>query len=278
MNTARTAMLMALMTVLLVIIGQLLGGRQGAIIALVIAAIMNFFSYWSSDKIALMRYRAQLVTRDQAPELHEMVERLAQRGGLPMPKLYVIPSQTPNAFATGRDPQHAAVAVTEGALALLKPDEIAGVIAHELAHVKHRDILVGSIAATLAGAITMLAFWARFAMIFGGARDDRRGGGLELLAMAILAPIAAMLIQMAISRSREYMADAGGAKIAGSARPLANALVKLDDWASKRPMNAGQTTAHMFIVNPLRGGGISSLFSTHPPIEERVRRLREMTI
>ncbi len=278
MNTMKTGLLMVMMTVLLVIIGQLIGGRQGALTALIVAAVMNFFSYWSSDKIALMRYRAQSVTREQAPELYSTVERLANNGGLPMPKLYVIPSQTPNAFATGRNPQNAAVAVTEGALALLNREELAGVLGHELAHVKNRDILIQSIAATLAGAITMLAFWARFAMIFGGGRDDRRGGGLELLAMAILAPIAAMLIQMGISRSREYMADKGGAEIAGDSRPLANALVKLSEWSQKRPMQAGQTTAHMFIVNPLTGRGIASLFSTHPPTEERVRRLREMRL
>ncbi len=278
MNTVKTAMLMALMTVLLVIIGQLIAGNQGALIALIFAAVMNFISYWSSDKIALMRYRAQPITRSDAPGLYDMVERLSQRAGLPMPKLYIIPSQTPNAFATGRNPQHAAVAVTEGALALLDENEIAGVIGHELAHVKHRDILIQTVAATLAGAITMLAFWARFAMIFGGGRDDRRGGGLEVLAMAILAPIAAMLIQMGISRSREYLADEGGARIAGSSRPLANALLKLDDWARRKPMNASQTTAHMFIVNPLSGRGFSSLFSTHPPTEQRVQRLREMSL
>jgi len=280
MNALRTGILMSVMTVLLVIIGKLLGGNQGALTALVVAAVMNFLSYWSSDKIALMRYRAKPITRDQAPQLYDLVERLARSGDLPMPKLFVIPSQTPNAFATGRDPRHAAVAVTEGALGLLNSDELAGVIGHELAHVKNRDILVQSIAATMAGAITMLAFWARFAAIFGGGRsDERRGaGGLEVLVMAILAPIAATLIQMGISRSREYMADAGGAKIAGDPRPLANALVKLSDWAQKRPMNASPTTAHMFIVNPLTGGGITSFFSTHPPTEERVRRLREMRV
>jgi heat shock protein HtpX len=276
MNTIKTGILMALMTVLLVIIGQLLGGRQGALIALIMAAVMNFISYWSSDKIALARYRAKPITRDQSPELYNLVEGLANNGGLPMPKLFVIPSQTPNAFATGRNPENAAVAVTEGALALLSKEELAGVLGHELAHIKNRDILIQSIAATLAGAITMLAFWARFAMVFGGGRDDRRGGGLEVLAMAILAPIAAMLIQMGISRSREYMADRGGAEIAGDSRPLASALVKLSEWSKKRPMKAGQTTAHMFIVNPLTGGGLASLFSTHPPTEERVRRLREI--
>ena len=274
MNGLKTTFLMALMTVLLVVIGQLIGGRSGALIALAVAAVMNFIAYWSSDKIALARYRAQEVTRDQAPRLYEIVERLTARAGLPMPRLYVIPTQTPNAFATGRDPKHAAVAVTEGALSLLNEDEISGVIGHELGHVKNRDILIQSVAATLAGAITMLATWARFAAIFGGGgqSNERRGGGLELLFMAIVAPIAAMLIQMGISRSREYVADATGAKFAGGSRGLANALLKLDDWAGRRPMDASPSTAHMFIVNPRRGGGIASLFSTHPPLAERVRR------
>jgi len=278
MNGLKTTFLMALMTVLLVVIGQLIGGRSGALIALAVAAVMNFIAYWSSDKIALARYRAQEVTRDQAPRLYEIVERLTARAGLPMPRLYVIPTQTPNAFATGRDPKHAAVAVTEGALSLLNEDEISGVIGHELGHVKNRDILIQSVAATLAGAITMLATWARFAAIFGGGgqSNERRGGGLELLFMAIVAPIAAMLIQMGISRSREYVADATGAKFAGGSRGLANALLKLDDWAGRRPMDASPSTAHMFIVNPLRGGGIASLFSTHPPTAERVRRLQAL--
>lgn len=276
MNGLKTTFLMALMTGLLVIIGMLIGGRGGALFALVIAAIMNFIAYWSSDKIALARYKAQEVTREQAPKLYDLVERLAANAKLPMPRLYVIPSQTPNAFATGRDPQHAAVAITEGALSLLGEDELAGVIGHELGHVKNRDILIQSVAATIGGAITMLAMWARFAAIFGGGQGGGRRGGLELLLMAIVAPIAAMLIQMGISRSREYVADETGAKIAGSSRGLSNALVKLDDWASRRPMDASPTSAHMFIVNPLRGGGIASLFSTHPPTEERVKRLRAM--
>jgi len=243
------------------------------VLAFLVAAGINFAGYWSSDKIALMRYRAAEVTRDQAPELYSIVESLCARAGLPMPRLYLIPSQTPNAFATGRDREHAAVAVTEGALALLDREELAGVIGHELTHVKNRDILVQSIAATLGGAITMLASWARFAAIFGGGRSDRRGGGLELLVMAIVAPIAALLIQMAISRSREFMADEGGARILGDPRPLARALEKLEHWAERRPMPASPTTAHMFIVNPLRGGGLAGLFSTHPSTEERVRRL-----
>jgi heat shock protein HtpX len=280
MNALKTTFLMALMTGLLVVIGQLLGGRTGALFALGIAAVMNFIAYWSSDKIALARYRAQEVTREQSPRLHELVGRLTARAGLPMPRLYVIPSQTPNAFATGRDPKHAAVAITEGALSLLSEDELAGVIGHELGHVKNRDILIQSVAATIGGAVTMLANWAQFAAIFGGGfgggNNERRGGGIGLLFMAILAPIAAMLIQMGISRSREFSADASGAKFSGNPRGLANALLKLDEFASRRPMNASPTSAHMFIVNPLRGGGIASLFSTHPSTEERVRRLQAM--
>jgi len=278
MNSLKTTFLMALLTGLLVVIGGLIAGKNGALIALGVAAVMNFIAYWSSDKIALARYKAQEVTRAQAPKLFDMVERLTQRAGIPMPRLYVIPSPTPNAFATGRDPKHAAVAVTEGALSLLNEEELTGVIAHELAHVKNRDILIQSVAATLGGAITMLAQWAQFAAIFGGgsSNDERRGGGPGLLIMAIVAPIAAVLIQMGISRSREYVADASGAKFAGSSRGLASALVKLDDFSKRRPMNASPTTAHMFIVNPLTGGGIAKLFSTHPPIEERVKRLQEM--
>jgi heat shock protein HtpX len=278
MNSLKTTFLMALLTGLLVVIGGLIAGKNGALIALGVAAVMNFIAYWSSDKIALARYKAQEVTRAQAPKLFDMVERLTQRAGIPMPRLYVIPSPTPNAFATGRDPKHAAVAVTEGALSLLNEEELTGVIAHELAHVKNRDILIQSVAATLGGAITMLAQWAQFVAIFGGgsSNDERRGGGPGLLIMAIVAPIAAVLIQMGISRSREYMADASGAKFAGSSRGLASALLKLDDFSRRRPMNASPTTAHMFIVNPLTGGGIAKLFSTHPPIEERVKRLQEM--
>ncbi len=279
MNALKTTFLMALMTGLLVVIGQLLGGRNGALLALGIAAVMNFIAYWSSDKIALARYKAQEVTREQSPRLHELVGRLAAGAGLPMPRLYIIPSQTPNAFATGRNPKHAAVAITEGALSLLSEDELAGVIGHELGHVKNRDILIQSVAATIGGAVTMLANWAQFAAIFGGGYaggNNERRGGLGMLFMAILAPIAAMLIQMGISRSREFSADASGARFAGSPRGLASALLKLDDFASRRPMNASPTSAHMFIVNPLRGGGIASLFSTHPPTEERVRRLQAM--
>jgi heat shock protein HtpX len=268
---------MALMTVLLVIIGQLIGGKNGALTALVVAAILNFISYWSSDKIALARFRARQVSRDQSPKLYEIVERLAARAQIPMPRLYIIPSPTPNAFATGRSPQHAAVAVTEGALQLLDADELSGVIGHELAHIRNRDILIASVAATLAGAISMLAMWARFAAVFGGGHgSNRRGGGLELLVLAIVAPIAAMLIQMGISRSREFLADAGGARYSGDPRALARALQKLEDWSKRRPMEVSPTTAHMFIVSPLVGGGFSKLFSTHPPTAERIRRLQAM--
>ena len=279
MNTLKTTFLMALMTVLLVILGQLIGGRGGALVALAIAAIMNFIAYWSSDKIALARYKARQATPEQAPRLYEMVRRLAANAQLPMPRLYIIPSPTPNAFATGRDPEHAAVAITEGALGLLDQNELTGVIGHELAHIKNRDILISSVAATIAGAISMLAMWARFAAIFGGgAGDNRRGGGLELLAIAIVAPIAAMIIQMAISRSREFGADAGGARYSQDPRALASALLKLEEWSKRKPMKASPTTAHMFIVNPLTGGGFTKLFSTHPPAKERVERLNQMAM
>jgi heat shock protein HtpX len=277
MKALKTTFLMALMTVLLVVIGQLIGGKNGALIALGVAGIMNFIAYWSSDKIALARFRAQRVARDQSPKLYEIVERLAARAQVPMPKLYVIPSPTPNAFATGRSPQHAAVAVTEGALQLLDGDELAGVIGHELAHIRNRDILIASVAATLAGAISMLAMWARFATVFGGGQGgQRRGSGLELLVIGIVAPIAAMLIQMGISRSREFLADAGGARYSGDPRALARALQKLEDWSKRRPLEASPTTAHMFIVSPLVGGGFSKLFSTHPPTAERIQRLQAM--
>jgi heat shock protein HtpX len=277
-NQIRTTFLLAAMTALILFIGQLLGGRQGMIIALIFAAGMNFFSYWYSDKLVLRMYRAREITPQQAPELYTIVERLAQRANLPMPKVYLIPKEAPNAFATGRNPEHAVVAVTQGLLTLMAPDEVEGVLAHELAHVNNRDILIGSIAATLAGAIMMLASMARWGAIFGGFRgDDEEGGGLGMigaLALSIIAPMAAMLIQMAISRSREYLADATGARFAGSPDGLARALEKLGAYSRQRPMNANPATAHMFIVNPLSGRSMQSLFSTHPAIEERVRRLR----
>jgi heat shock protein HtpX len=279
MNIFRTAFLLTVMTVLLVLAGNALAGANGMKIAFVIALVMNFGSYWFSDKIVLKMYKAQEVSRGDAPELYGMVESLARRAELPMPKTYIIQNPAPNAFATGRNPSHAAVAVTTGILQLLDRNELMGVLGHELAHVKHRDILTGSIAATIAGAITMMASMAKWAMIFGGNRDSDRGGagGIAAIAMMILAPIAAMIIQMAISRSREYAADRGGAKIAGNPRYLAGALGKLAMGVQRVPMDASPATAHMFIVNPLRGGGLVSLFSTHPPMEERIRRLEAMS-
>lgn len=279
-NQLRTTFLLALMTVLIVWIGQMFGGRQGMFIALIFAAGMNFFSYWFSDKIVLRMYRAQEVTPQQAPELYEMVSTLARNAGLPMPHLFIIPQETPNAFATGRNPEHAVVAVTQGLLKLMRRDEIMGVLAHEMAHVKNRDILIGSIAATMAGAIMMLASMARWSAIFGGhSRDDNEGaaGGLGLILMSILAPFAAMIVQMAISRSREYQADATGAQLAGKGEGLAAALEKLGAYSRQLPMQSHPSTAHMFIVNPLSGRSLMSLFSTHPPIEERVARLRGMS-
>jgi len=277
-NQIRTTILLAVMTALFIWIGQLLGGRQGMIIALIFAAGMNFFSYWYSDKLVLKMYRASEITPGQAPELYERVQRLTQSAGLPMPKLYVIPQQTPNAFATGRNPEHAVVAVTEGLLKLLSHEEVTGVLAHELAHVKNRDILIGSIAATMAGAVMILATMARWSAIFGGGRshDDEGGGAgvIGLIAMSIIAPLAAMIIQMAISRSREYLADASGASFAGNPEGLAGALEKLGAYSKKLPMDANPSTAHMFIVNPLSGRSLMSLFSTHPPLEKRIARLR----
>jgi heat shock protein HtpX len=279
MNGVKTIALMTLMTVGFVLLGQYLGGQQGMIMALVLAAVMNFIAYWFSDKIALLSYGAQPVSEAEVPELYSLVRNLATRAGIPMPKIYIIPSASPNAFATGRNPQHAAVAVTQGILQLLNRQELEGVIAHELGHVKNRDILIGSIVATMAGAITMLARMASWGAMFGGYgdRDRDRGGGLGLLIMAILAPIAALLVQMWISRTREYQADASGAAIAGTPHGLANALEKLERGAQMIPIsNANPSSAHMFIVNPLSGKSLMALFSTHPPIAERVARLRAM--
>jgi heat shock protein HtpX len=276
-NQIRTTILLAVMTALILWIGQLFGGRQGMIIALLLAAGMNFFSYWFSDKIVLKMYRAQEVSPQQAPEVYEMVQALSGNAGLPMPKLFVIPKEAPNAFATGRNPEHAVVAVTRGLLNVMDRDEVMGVLAHELAHVKNRDILIGSIAATLSGAIILLANIARFSAIFGGrgGGDSRGGAGaVGLIAMSILAPFAAMIIQMAISRSREYLADSTGAGFAGNPEGLARALEKLGRYSKKIPMDANPSTAHMFIVNPLSGRSLMSLFSTHPPLEERIARLR----
>ncbi|MBI5789829.1 MAG: zinc metalloprotease HtpX [Candidatus Schekmanbacteria bacterium] len=281
MNTVKTGMLMAVLTILMVLAGSALGGRGGMQMAFMMALLMNFFSYWFSDKIVLAMYRAKEVNRNEYPELFSLVERLTQTAGIPMPKLYVTPQPVPNAFATGRSPQHAAIAVTTGITQLLSREELEGVLAHEIAHIRNRDILIGTIAATMAGAITMLARIAQWGMIFGGmgGRDDRdrNSGGLGAIVMMIVAPIAAMLIQMAISRSREYKADQAGANICGRPLGLANALQKLEDYSLRIPMEGGTpATAHMFIVNPFRGKDIFALFSTHPPVAERIKRLKEM--
>jgi heat shock protein HtpX len=278
MNTFKTAFLLTALTLLLVFLGGHFGGQNGMILAFVIAAGMNFFSYFFSDKLALAMYRAQPVTREQLPRVYGVVERMTQRIGLPMPKIFVIPSDSPNAFATGRNPKHASVAVTHGILSLLTDEELEGVLAHELGHVKNRDILTSSIAATLAGAITMLArmgYWASLFGGYGGGRDrDRGGGGLGALLMLILAPIAAMLIQLAVSRSREYEADATGAHITGNPYALASALEKLDAYSKRMPMGASPSTAHLFIVAPVVSArDLANLFSTHPPIPKRIERL-----
>ena len=275
-NRIRTTLLLSVLTVFIMLIGNLLGGRQGMLIALIFAAGMNFFSYWYSDKLVLKMYKAREISPGQSPEIYNMVQELAQRASLPMPKVYLIPNQTPNAFATGRNPEHAVVAVTEGLLQLMDREEVMGVLAHELAHVKNRDILIGTIAATMAGAIMMLASMARWSAIFGGGRgDDENGGGIGLIIMSILAPIGAMIVQMAISRTREYLADATGAKFTGNPEGLARALEKLGGYSRRMPMqDANPSTAHMFIVNPLSGKSLTSLFSTHPPLDERIRRLR----
>ena len=274
MNWMKTFLLMSVIMALFVGVGYLIGGESGMLIALVLAVAMNFFSYWYSDKVVLKMYRAQEVTESQAPKLFAVVKRLVRNAGMPMPKVYVIPSDQPNAFATGRDPKHAAVAVTQGITRLLNEDELEGVLAHELAHVRNRDILIGTIAATIAGAIMMLRF---FALFFGGGRDDRDGGNVVAMLVAfIVAPIAALLIQMAISRSREFGADAGGAQISGKPWALASALKKLERGARAVPMDANPATAHMFIVNPFSAKGIATLFSTHPAIADRVEKLEQM--
>jgi len=269
-NTFKTALLLTGLTLLLMAIGSYFGGQRGMLTALIIAGVMNFGSYFFSDKIALATYRAQAVTREQLPRAYQIVERLTQKAGLPMPKIYVIPTDSPNAFATGRNPQHASVAVTEGILNLLSDEELEGVLAHELGHVNNRDILISSIAATIAGAITYVS---RFAFFFGGSRDDRRGGGLSAILMLILAPIAAMLIQLAVSRSREYQADASGAHLTGNPYALASALAKLDAYSKRVPLQASPSTAHLFIIQPLLGMNVGNLFSTHPPIAKRIERL-----
>ncbi len=280
-NNIKTAFLLTAMTVFLVLVGQALGGRNGAVMAFCIAAAMNFFSYFFSDKLAIMSSGAKPVTREELPRVYQIVERLCAKTGLPMPKIYVIPTGSPNAFATGRNPNHASVAVTAGILDLLDDDELEGVLAHELGHVRNRDILISSIAATFAGAVTILARMAGYAAMFGGGgRDrDREGGGgiIAAVAMMILAPLAAMLIQMAVSRSREYQADATGAHFTGNPGALASALRKMETYAKRVPMQASPTTAHMYIIQPLLGGiSFGNLFSTHPPTAERIARLNGM--
>jgi heat shock protein HtpX len=282
MNTLKTTLLMAALTGLFIGIGKLLGGTSGMMIAFGIAVLMNVGSYWFSDKIVLRLYGAREVSPAEAPRLFHLTRRLTERAGLPMPRLYVLPQPILNAFATGRNAQHAAVAVTEGLLGALNDDELEGVLAHELAHVRNRDILLSTVVATLAGAVTMVADMARWAALFGGfggSRDDEEEGGGGLigsLVLMIVAPIAALLIQFAISRSREYLADATGARIAGTPFGLSNALRKLEVAAQAAPVEANPSTAHLFIVNPLRGGGILSLFSTHPATEARIARLEAL--
>ena len=280
MKTLKTAFLLTVLTLLFIAIGGLLGGRSGMIMAFTFALIMNFITYWFSDKIVLAMYRAKPVTEAEQPDLVRTVRHLAQLGDMPMPKVYIIPTQTPNAFATGRSPSHAAVAATEGILQMLEPEELTGVLAHELSHVKNRDILISTIAAAVAGAIYMLADMARWSMMWGGQRDrDRNNGALQLVLMmviAVIAPIAAMLVQMAISRAREYQADESGARLCRKPLALASALKKIHMMATRQPMEANPATAHLFIVNPLSARGLTNLFSTHPPVERRVEILENL--
>jgi len=279
MNNIKTFFLLVTLTLILVWAGAALGGKQGMTIALIFALSMNFFAYWFSDKIVLRMYGAKEVSEAEAPELYGIVRRLAQKAEIPMPKVYMMNQEQPNAFATGRNPKHAAVAVTTGIMRILSQEELQGVIGHELAHIQHRDILISTIAATIAGAISYLAQMAQWAMLFGGHRgdDDEGGSPIAALAMMIVGPIAALIVQMAISRSREYAADTGGAQLAGNPRYLSGALRKLYLASQKIPMDANPATSHMFIVNPLSGGGILKIFSTHPPIEERISRLESMS-
>ena len=277
MNTLKTFILMAALTALFMVGGQVLAGQQGMMIALFMALGLNFFAYWNSDKMALAMNRAREVSEAEAPDLHQLVANLAARAGLPKPKVYVVDNPTPNAFATGRNPEHAAVAVTTGIMQVLNREELEGVIGHELGHIKNRDILISSIAAVMAGAISYLATMAQWAMIFGGGRDSEEGGNpIATLVMMIVAPLAASLIQMAISRSREYIADATGAEICGHPKALASALQKLANYNKQQPMEVNPASAQMYIVNPLSGGSLAGLFSTHPPMEERIRRLLAM--
>lgn len=278
MNGLKTGVLMLTLTLMLVAVGAVIGGRSGMTMALVLAFGMNFIGYWFSDKIILKMYGARPVTEADAPELFSMVARLSSAAGLPMPKVYIMDQPQPNAFATGRNPAHGVVAVTTGIMKILSREELEGVIAHELAHIKHRDILVGTIAATFAGAISYLAQMAQWSMLFGGRSDDREGSPIAAIVMMIVGPIAAMLVQMAISRSREYKADEGGARIAGNPIYLANALRKLHMASQRIPMDANPATSHMFIVSPLSGGAMLKLFSTHPPMEQRIARLEGMRL
>ena len=278
-NMVKTTVFLALLTGLFIAVGGLLGGRSGMVMAFVFALIMNFVSYWFSDKIVLKMYGAQPIDEAGAPVVHRIVRSLATRAGIPMPKLYLIPSEAPNAFATGRNPQHAAVAVTHGILRIMDEKELEGVLAHELSHVLNRDILISTVAATVAGAISMLANLAQWGLMFGGSRQDDEGRGtnpIALILTVILAPLAAMLIQMAVSRSREYQADASGAQLTRNPTGLASALAKLGQATKMVPMDANPATAHLFIVNPLSGRALGNLFSTHPPLEERIARLRSM--
>jgi heat shock protein HtpX len=279
-NVFKTAMLLAVLTAMLVLLGGALGGRQGMLIAFIFALVMNFASYWWSDKIVLAMYGAQPITEAQAPGLYNIVRRLASKAGVPMPRVYLVPSEQPNAFATGRNPEHAVVAVTEGIMRILDDDELEGVLAHELAHVTNRDVLISTIAATLAGAITYLAHMAQWAAFFGGGRqsDDDGPSPVAMMLMAFVAPIAALLVQLAVSRSREFQADATGARLVGRTWGLSKALEKLDMASRAIPMAANPATAHLFIVNPLSGQGLMRLFSTHPPMEERIARLRSMRL
>jgi len=279
MNTLKTGLLLGLLSVLLVFMGSYLGGAQGAVSFFVIAMIMNLAGYWWSDKLVLAMYRAKPIEENQAPELFDIMRDLTNKAGLPMPKLYILPQDTPNAFATGRNPRHAAVAVTSGIMKILNKKELEGVLAHELSHIKNRDILIGTIAATIAGAISLIATMARYAFIFAGGNRRRNDNVLGLLVMSIIAPIAALVIQMAISRSREFQADASAARLTGSPRGLATALEKLDQTVKRNPLRGGsQATAHMFIINPFKPGFLSSLFRTHPTTDQRIERLYSLNL
>ena len=277
MNTVKTFILMAALTALFMVGGQALAGQQGMMFALIMALGLNFFAYWNSDKMALAMNKAREISETEAPDLHQMVATLAGRAGIPKPKVYVVDNPTPNAFATGRNPEHAAVAVTTGIMQALNREELEGVLGHELGHIKNRDILISSIAAVMAGAISYLATMAQWGMMFGGRRDDGNGGSpIATIIMMIVAPLAASMIQMAISRSREYIADAAGAEISGHPKALASALEKLSNYNKQRPMEVNPASAQMYIVNPLSRSSLAKLFSTHPPMEERIRRLMAM--